>query len=134
MQSKRQQLEVQLQMFILGGSPGSASLPVEFKTQPVQAESRPSGFTSKDSNIRGLCQVTVHREEVNPGSTEGDHHDQISKDSSQSDSDPNPDASMKSSAAAGTAVTGISQAALDEIEKFEKFMADYWRRQELKKC
>ena len=133
MQNKRQQLEVQLQMFILGGSPGSASLPVEFKTQPVQAESRTSGVTSKDSNISRLCQVTVHREEVNPGSTEGVHdHDQISIDSSQSNSNTNPDASMKSSA--GPAVTGISRAALDEIEKFEKFMADYWRRQELKKC
>ena len=130
MQNKRQQLEVQLQMFILGGPPGSASLPVEFKTQPV----RSSGVTSTDSNIRGLCQVTVHREEVNPGSMEGvhDHQDQISKDSSQSNSNTNPDASMKSSA--GPAVTGISRAALDEIEKFEKFMADYWRRQELKKC
>ena len=128
MQNKRQQLEVQLQMFILGGPPGSASLPVEIK--PV----RSSGVTSADSNIRGLCQLSVHREDVtpSPGSTEGvhDHHDHISIDSSQSNSNTNSDASMKSSA--GPAVTEISQTALDEIEKFEKFMADYWRRQELK--
>ena len=126
MQNKRQQLEVQLQMFILGGPPGSASLPVEIK--PV----RSSGVTSTESNIRGLCQVSVHREEVNPGSTEGvhDHHHHISIDSSQSNSNTNSDASMISSA--GPAVAEISQAALEEIEKFEKFMADYWRRQELK--
>ena len=78
--------------------------------------------------------MSVHREDVtpSPGSTEGvhDHHDHISIDSSQSNSNTNSDASMKSSA--GPAVTEISQTALDEIEKFEKFMADYWRRQELK--
>ena len=124
MQNKRQQLEVQLQMFILGGASGSASVPVEFKTQPV----RSSGVTSTDSNIRDLCQ----REEAILSGTEGahDHHDNISIDSSQNNSNTNSNASMKSSA--GTAEMEISQTALDEIEKFEKFMADYWRRQELK--